>query len=335
MHINGKSSAPLHLQYGVPQGSVLGPLLFSIYILPLGDIIRRHHMKLHIYADDTQVYVSVCPTTSNGVTLAVSRLEQCINDVNEWMSQNFLKLNADKTEVIMLGFKAQLAKIDLPTVNIAGVNIPIKSDPVKNLGVMFDCGLTMAAQVANITRSANFQLVNIGRARKMLTTDSTKLAVHTLVTSRLDYCNSLLAGINKTLINRLQNVQRTAARLITRKRKYDPISDDLIHLHWLPVKQRIDFKILVLTYKSLHQQAPDYLSNMLHVQTGRRCLRSTSSAPQLVEPRTHHITFADRAFSCYAPRKWNQLPEHIRNAHSISIFKGLLKCHLFELAYGQ
>ena len=125
-------------------------------------------------------------------------------------------------EVVMLGFKAQLAKINLTSVNIAGVDIAIKSDPVKNLGVMFDCGLKMTTQVANTAKSANFRLVNIGRARKMLTTDSTKLAVHTLVTSRLDYCNSLLAGINRGLLKRLQNVQRTAARLITRKRKYDP-----------------------------------------------------------------------------------------------------------------
>ena len=144
-----------------------------------------------------------------------------------WMSENYLKLNADKTEVIILGYRSQLSKIHLPNVNIAGVDIAVKSDPVKNLGVLFDTGLTMAAQVANITKSANFQLVNIGRARKMLTTDSAKLAIHTLVTSRLDYCNGLLAGINKNLLKRLQNIQRTSARLITRKRKYDPISDEI------------------------------------------------------------------------------------------------------------
>ena len=135
-------------------------------------------MKLHIYADDTQVYMFVCPITSSGVNLAVLRLELCVHDINEWMT-TFLKLNADKTEVVMLGFKAKLGKINHTSVNIAGVDIAIKSDPVKNLGVMFDCGLTMATQVANIARSANFQLVNIGRARKLLTTESTKLAVHT------------------------------------------------------------------------------------------------------------------------------------------------------------
>ena len=128
---------------------------------------------------------------------------------------------------------------------------------------------------------------------------------------------------------------RTISGLINRKRKYDPISDDLTELHWLPVEQRIDLKILVLTYKAIHHQSRDYISSMLQVRTDSRHLRSTSFAPQLVQPRTHHITFANRAFSCYVPRKWNQLPPQIRNANSISIFKRLLKSHLFELAYGQ
>ena len=110
-------------------------------------------------------------------------------------------------------------------------------------------------------------------------------------------------------------------------------SCNCVDLHLIDNLAIIDFKILVLTYKSLHQQTPDYLANLLHVQTGRRCLRSTSSAPHLVEPRTHLITFADRAFSSYAPRQWNRLPDHIRNADSINIFKRLLKCHLFEHAF--
>ena len=133
-----------------------------------------------------------------------------------------------------------------------------------------------------------------------------------------------MAGINRGLLKRLQNVQRTAARLINRKRKYDPISDDLIELHWLPVEQRVDFKILDLTYKTIYHQSPDYISSMLQLRTDSRHLRSTSFAPHLVPPRTHHITFADSAFSCYAPRKWNQLPPQIRNANSITIFKRLL-----------
>ena len=109
---------------------------------------------------------------------------------------NFLKLNAEKNEVLLIGFHAQLAKIDLSSMNIAGVNVTIKLDPIRNLGVMFDTGMTMSVQVASVLKSANYHLVNIGRARRLLTKDATKMAIHSLVTSRLDYCNSLLVGIS-------------------------------------------------------------------------------------------------------------------------------------------
>jgi hypothetical protein len=289
---------------------------------------------MHTYADDTQIYVSGCPTTADGVRDAVTCVEKCVAEIQEWMSTNFLKLNAEKTEILIFGFRAQLAKFSIHHVQIAGVDIPVLSNPVKNLGVMFDCHMSMSAQVASIIKAANFQLINIGRARKMLTTDATKLAVHTLVTSKLDYCNSLLIGLDESLLKRLQNIQRTSARLVTRKRKYDPISADLIDLHWLPIKQRIDFKVLVLVYKSIHHQTPQYISDMLQVQPIVRRLRSNSSH-RFVELRTHRSIFADKSFSCYAPKIWNQLPELIKCAESVDIFKKLLKHHLFELVYNQ
>ena len=332
--IDGKFSSVQSLIYGVPQGSVLGPLLFVIYILPLGELVRQFDLALHIYADDTQVYFSVCPTTQEGVDQAASKIEDCVNKIQTWMSQNFLKLNADKTEVIVFGFRTQLSKFHLPSITIAGVNVPVQNNPVRNLGVFFDSGLTMTAQVANVIKATNYHLLNISRARKMLTNDAAKIAVHTLVTSRLDYCNSLLAGINKTLLSRLQNVQRTAARIITRRRKYDSVTSELISLHWLPVEQRIKFKVLLLVYKSLHNQAPSYISQLLQMQPSRRQLRSSSSS-QLVHPRTHRSTFADRSFSCFGPKQWNSLPSHIREAGTVDIFKKLLKFHLFHEAYSQ
>ena len=201
---------------------------------------------------------------------------------------------------------------------------------------MFDPAMTMSAQVSSIIKTANFYLTNIGRARRLLTVDATKLAVHTLVTSRLDYCNSLLIGISQKLKRRLNNVQRTAARLITKKRKFDSITPELITLHWLPIHQRIDFKVIVLMFKALHQQAPHYIIDILQVGAERRLLRSNSScSPYFVVPRTSHITFADRAFSVYGPKLWNKLPNHIRDTTSLNTFKALLKAHLFQEAYHQ
>ena len=124
---------------------------------------------------------------------------------------------------------------------LADADVAVQSNPIRNLGVTFDSGMTMAAQVSNTVKSANFHLVNINRACRLLADDATKLAIHTLVMSRLDYCNSLLIGISLHLQRKLQNIQRTFASLITKRQKFDSITSQLIELHWLPIKQRIDY----------------------------------------------------------------------------------------------
>ena len=226
--------------------------------------------------------------------------------------------------------RAQLCKFHLSSVNIAGVNVPVQTNAVRNLGVMFDCNMSMSAQDNNVVKSANYHLINIGRARKMLTTESTKMAVHALVTSRIDYCNSLLAGISESLLKRLVNIQRTAARIVTRKRKYDPISHDLVELHWLPIKQRIDFKIIVLVYKCLHQTAPNYLAELLHVSISHRRLRSNSTASyRLTEHRTQRITLiilptdlflvTDQSYGIHCQNTLNLLPQLTISRNFLSI----------------
>ncbi len=128
VHINGSFSDPQLLHCGVLQGSVLGPLLFVMYTLPIGSIIRKYGFELHVYADETQIYVCVCPISADGVSRAVSTLEKCVRKIQEWMQTNFLKLNAEKTELLVLCFRAQLAKFHLASVNIAGVDVPVQSE---------------------------------------------------------------------------------------------------------------------------------------------------------------------------------------------------------------
>ena len=162
----------------------------------------------------------------------------------------------------------------------------------------------------------------------------TEKVVHAFITSRLDSCNALLCGSSHGLLHRLQRVQNSAARLVTLARKRSHITPVLKELHWLPVQQRVQYKVLLLAYKALKGLAPEYLSELLTVYQPRRNLRSCESQ-QLVIPRTSMITCGDRAFRKQAPFLWNQLPLDVKQASSTEQFKQRLKTHLFKIAFSD
>ncbi len=151
--------------------------------------------------------------------------------------------------------------------------------------------------------------------------------INTFVFSRIDYCNALLAGVSKTTLSKLQSVQNSAARILTGTKTSEHISPVLESLHWLPVRFRIDLKILMLTYKALHGLAPHYLSQLLSVYTPSRDLRSSDSGLLVIR------SMGDRAFSSCAPTLWNSLPSEIRQAESFSVFKSVLKTYFFRIAF--
>ena len=150
--------------------------------------------------------------------------------------------------------------------------------------------------------------------------------------SKLDNCNSLLYGIPQNLIQRLQLVQNCAARLVFNKRKFEHVTPLLIDLHWLPIKQRIVFKILVTTYKTLNGLAPGYITDLLDRYVPLQSLRSSNQL-LLKVPSTNTVSFGDRAFSVAAPKLWNSVPYEIRSAKSVNQFKSKLKTYLFRIAY--
>lgn len=323
-------SAKSLLSCGVPQGSVLGPLLFLVYMSPLRHVIAAHGMSMHGYADDTQLYLTFSSARDpEALKRDCQRVETCISEVHRWMTTNRLKLNPDKTEVMLVGPPRLLAHINIPLISVAGVEVAVSKKPVRNLGVEFDPSLSMVSQVTSIVKSANFHLRNVGRVRQKLTDNSTKSLIQSLVISRLDYCNGLLSGITDELCSRIQIVQNNAARVITRTNRRQHITPILHDLHWLPVRQRVEYKVLLLVYKSLHGLAPQYICDLLSAYQPTRTLRSSSSG-RLVEPRTRLKTVGDRAFSTYAPRSWNKLDNNIKNATSFRCFKKQLKTYLFK-----
>ena len=246
------------------------------------------------------------------------------------MAKNMLKMNDDKTEFIVISSKQSAHKFQKPHLNI-GDALVSSTDVVRNIGAIFDSHMTMEKQINHMCRCAFLQIRKLNSVRKYLDLKTTEQLVHAFVTSRLDMNNSLLNGLPSCLLNKLQRVQNVAARIITRTPRHQHITPILKSLHWLPIHQRVKFKVILLVFKARRGLAPNYIQELLHVQKATRSLRSTSK--DLLEvPRTRTL-LGDRAFAVAGPRLWNALPPEMKSIASINAFKKTLKTYLFRDHY--
>ena len=321
-------SSEKQLLSGVPQGSVLGPLLFSLFFGPLEDVILAHGLKVMVYADDTQLYISIGSYEDRPVALA--KLELCIKDILVWCITNGLACNPGKTEIVHFLSRFSSSST-IREINISGISISPSSD-ARNLGVTVDSHLQMTKHVNNICKSAFLAIRNIGRIRKYLDRENCERLVHVFVTSKLDSCNSLLVGLSNSEIEKLQRVQNSAARLIMGTKRGEHITPVLYYLHWLPITCRIDFKILLMTYKALNCQSPSYITELLTLYKPKRSLR-LASQKMLEVPKSNTKSYGDRSFSVAAAKLWNALPLYIKSTDTKNSFKSSLKTFLFHSYY--
>ncbi|KAK3529926.1 hypothetical protein QTP86_009273 [Hemibagrus guttatus] len=270
----------------------------------------------------------ISPTLSSAApnTTASARISACLADISSWMTAHQLKLNPSKTELLIIPgdpCPAQGLAISLSNSMIS------PSTTARNLGVTMDNQLSFSSHVTNVTRSCRFLLYNIRRIRPFLSTQATQVLVQSLVISRLDYCNSLLAGLPLNAIRPLQMIQNAAARLVFNLPNFSHTTPLLRSLHWLPVAARIRFKTLMLAYKAKNGPAPSYLKALITPHTAPRSLRSTSTARLIPPSLREKGSYTSRLFSVLAPSWWNELPLGIRTAESLTIFKRQLKTYLF------
>ena len=294
----------------------------------------KYCLNHHMYADDTQM---IEQTTIPGIPGTIMKLQSCIEATQEWCKSRRLQLNPAKTELIWFGSKANLKKMaDLDLNLYIGADVIKPVSVVRDLGVFLDSELSMRHHINTVVRSCFFHLRRLKSVRRILGAEVTSGLVSAFVTTRLDYCNSVLAGLPQSKIDPLQRVQNAAARLVAGTGTRDHITPVLRSLHWLPIKFRIIYKLCVLMHLVRVGRSPAYLSDMMTSVAdlpGRERLRSSSSF-QYELPRLK-LKFGERSFSFSGPKAWNSLPSNLQELTNTDTFKKLLKTHLFKLAFGE
>ena len=248
-------------------------------------------------------------------------MQNCISEVKLWLDCNKLKLNDDKTESILVKSDRIMLPDSAPTsIRIGNPGILFASH-ARNLGFTISSNTTMDKHVTNICRSTYAELRRISSIRHLLTVNATKILLSAFVLSKLDCCNSHLCGSPQFILDKLQRVQNSAARLVMKFRKCDHVQPLLRNFYWLPVRSRIDYKISNLCFNIFTNSS-----------TPTRHLRSSSDTRTLRIPFIKTKSFGQRAFSFTGPTQWNLLSCGLRHSESSPAFKTALKTHLFRSA---
>ena len=341
IYINKTQSGIEIILYGVPQGSILGPILFILFTKDLSDIVLKYGFKLHLYADDSTLYVALNPLDPHDIENVKSKLEECLKEIKVWMTSNFMKLNEEKTKLLVFGKRSNLKKHS-PfefTLDLNGniiKNLDLMTDATeegKCLGVHLRNDLSMERQIAAVRKTCFGTMYNMRNVKEYLDVETKLLLIKTLILSKLDYCNSLYMNIPKYLVKKLESLLNYCVRFIYKVPKRADTSQFYLKSHILPIDLRIQFKCLLIIQKSIHGSAPDYLKEMIQCcnMDGRYSFRSPNDIFHLQTAHTARTSvFSHRRFTMFAPQIWNTLPAEIRFCLDTESFKKQLKTYLFR-----
>jgi len=228
MRRSGTSSVTTACNYGVPQGSSLGPLCFNLYIAPLSSVIDSFGVRHHQCADDTQMYIAA---SKDDLKVNIDTLEKCTTAVHQWLLHNHLQQNPTKSEAILFIAARGRQSVDhAPSLQVSDAVIQ-PSATIRSLGVTLDRHLTFDQHVANVCKACYFPIRALRHVRQSLPDDVARIVACSIVGSRLDYCNSLFVGRTDCNFKKLQRVQNTLARVVLRAGKFEHITPALIQLH--------------------------------------------------------------------------------------------------------
>ena len=325
---NGNFSDYSHIKNGVPQGSILGPLLFTLLVADFGKCINS--VDFHQYADDVQCYIgSKLPC----VTETVQKINSDMNNINMYSAANGLRLNYDKCKFMVIGTKQKIAdfnKLDIPPITIDNHIINRESN-LKNLGVVYDEYMSCAKHVNKTICRAYGALRSLYRFKNFLSEESKKTLCDSLVLSHFDYCDTVLLNISNVLASKIQKLQNACVRFIFNLRKFDRehISPYLIKLNWLNMESRRNLHALTLMYKIDNNLAPSYISELVNRNRNYHN-HNTRYASDFRNTRCN-LSIRQKSFFGHIPSLYNNLPSTIKESKTIVSFKGNCKKQLFSL----
>ena len=318
--IDNEFSGSLNVPCGAAQGSIAGPRVFNINVRSQPQVFNESNFKTSSFADDSNGRRTFALTfqyeiIKNGVV-------DCLKKIIEWSHAHYMKINPDKTEILLLYPKNLSEKVILKGIIIEDQCIRF-SNCVKNVGIWIDENLNMDKQINSIVSHCYKILKDIGRIKSFLQKSDLEKLVHSVITSRLDYCNSLYSNLNKENLFKLQKLQNSAAKLILRRGYRASAKMCLNELHWLNIESRITFKILLIIFKLIKGLAPDNIKFKYKSFNGR------PNDQLLLETPNFSSKYGKRIFIYNASRFWNALPVDIRLEQNIEQYKKSIKTLLF------
>lgn len=327
---NGSASEWAYVERGVPQGSVLGPLCFSIYMNGIPKVFR--YCSFHLYADDLQAYIHFTPNTAHQ---NIQYFNEDIARLENWAENQSLTLNTSKTQLISIGYTKLLNSVDfntLPPIKILGTDIPYNSS-VNNLGLIFDRTLSWSEHTSSLVKRVISSMHILKRNVPYTPPNLRKLFIQTLIFPIIDYCSVVYNDISETLNIKLQRVQNACVRYVTDARRDVHITPYYLQLGWLKLYERRQLAVAILTCKILKTMNPSYLYCMFKPMGAvhNRDNRYTKTTLQIP---IHRTTRFNKSFSCTASRIFNTFQLHefctCNNSSYITLRNTLTKRFLNE-----